>query len=544
MIPIKILCACGQKYCFEADPNIGNMSLAVQCPVCGADGTTAASQVMAKHLRGALQISAPEQVEQTAVADSVPLPPRRRTKSPGIDRSANTTNARSLPVSIAVLGIMALLGLGLLGVRGHTRKRTPAPAYVESNDGLPKTLKGLNAWYVEPLPGQNAADIYLPGFEAVQFPNAGNANLPIFGKGQMPSMFVPVSGPVRSALAAFVNANSAALKTLSEGAKYDQCRYPLDLNLGYDVVYNCYTKLEKASLLLELAALFHADADKAPQAANDLVSGLALAGSLRAAPTTLSQIMRNRCISYSLSALEQTVNRLTLPPGACNELMALIDQMEVQEERGDWFNRTLAGERAMGLVALGDPGQLLRGLMAPDLKMTADRRRLIISRLESGKPLIEERAFFEGSFRQLMAARKQPFPQRLQADDLGRQLVEEAAGRKLFVLDLLLPSLGRRTSAEAECLARLRIGATALALERYHAAHTNRYPAGLVELVPEYLKTAPSDPFDGEPLRYHPKSDSYALYSIGPDLKDNHGEPKRGREGDIVFAVVSPTSRR
>jgi hypothetical protein len=97
---------------------------------------------------------------------------------------------------------------------------------------------------------------------------------------------------------------------------------------------------------------------------------------------------------------------------------------------------------------------------------------------------------------------------------------------------------------EAECLARLRIGSTVLALERYRAAHMNRYPTGLSELVPEYLKTAPTDPFDGESMRYRAKSDSYSLYSIGPDLKDNHGEPKRGRDGDIVFAVVSPSSRR
>lgn len=56
----------------------------------------------------------------------------------------------------------------------------------------------------------------------------------------------------------------------------------------------------------------------------------------------------------------------------------------------------------------------------------------------------------------------------------------------------------------------------------------------------EYLSATPADPFDGQPLRYQKKAGGYSLYSIGPDLKDDSGERKKGKDGDIVFAIVSP----
>src|SRR5882672_7136335 len=140
-----------------------------------------------------------------------------------------------------------------------------------------------------------------------------------------------------------------------------------------------------------------------------------------------------------------------------------------------------------------------------------------------------------------MAARQEPFPSRLKSDVLGHELVTEALDKKLVVLDLVLPSLGRRTAVEAECLARLRLGWTAVALEQFRAAHGNRYPASLSELTPDYLSATPADPFCGQPLRYQKKGAGYALYSVGPDLKDDSGERKKGKDGDVVFAVITPS---
>jgi len=50
MMPVKIQCGCGQRYAFDIEPFCGRMPFPVACPVCGADGTGAANEVIAFNL--------------------------------------------------------------------------------------------------------------------------------------------------------------------------------------------------------------------------------------------------------------------------------------------------------------------------------------------------------------------------------------------------------------------------------------------------------------------------------------------------------------
>lgn len=61
-----------------------------------------------------------------------------------------------------------------------------------------------------------------------------------------------------------------------------------------------------------------------------------------------------------------------------------------------------------------------------------------------------------------------------------------------------------------------------------------RLPETLDELVPDYLKKVPVDPFGGgEKLHYKRNAKGYVLYSVGPDGKDNAGQPITRRKGLI-----------
>ena len=55
MIPVKIYCACGQKYSFEVQPRDGWMPVPIACPVCHRDGTEQANQIIARILKGKTQ---------------------------------------------------------------------------------------------------------------------------------------------------------------------------------------------------------------------------------------------------------------------------------------------------------------------------------------------------------------------------------------------------------------------------------------------------------------------------------------------------------
>jgi len=50
-VPVKIVCVCGQKYAFDVYPLNGRMPLPIRCPVCGADGTAVANEIIARALK-------------------------------------------------------------------------------------------------------------------------------------------------------------------------------------------------------------------------------------------------------------------------------------------------------------------------------------------------------------------------------------------------------------------------------------------------------------------------------------------------------------
>ena len=62
MVPIKIICHCGQKYAFEVQPVNGQMPVPVNCPACGRDGTIAANESIRKMLHGKTQPLPPRNV--------------------------------------------------------------------------------------------------------------------------------------------------------------------------------------------------------------------------------------------------------------------------------------------------------------------------------------------------------------------------------------------------------------------------------------------------------------------------------------------------
>jgi hypothetical protein len=95
---------------------------------------------------------------------------------------------------------------------------------------------------------------------------------------------------------------------------------------------------------------------------------------------------------------------------------------------------------------------------------------------------------------------------------------------------------------ELKIVAHKRLAVTALAVERWRITHGGRPPASLTDLVPGFLPAPPADPYDGRPLRYLNRTNSYVLYSIGEDLTDDGGqeepeEPTATQHYDLTFTV-------
>lgn len=84
-----------------------------------------------------------------------------------------------------------------------------------------------------------------------------------------------------------------------------------------------------------------------------------------------------------------------------------------------------------------------------------------------------------------------------------------------------LPALRRAIQAE---IAR-NVAVTAIALKRYQLRH-DHLPDTLDQLVPEFVKSVPTDCMNGRPLRYRRNTDgTFLLYSVGDNGKDDGGNP-------------------
>ncbi|MBI3417834.1 MAG: hypothetical protein HY043_21285 [Verrucomicrobia bacterium] len=247
---------------------------------------------------------------------TVPLPPRIPTAAtPESNLSGGKVRNKwsILILSGAVVSLLVLAG-AVMFASSHNRKQESALPLAEVPAGLPKTLAELNAWYVEPPVGQNAANFYLKGFDAMQLANIDA--VPFQSKVPLPALDRAIPASMKSTLAVFVKSNQSALQLLAQGTKYDHCRYPVDLTLGFDALFPHAKKLSNANRLLELTAIYHAESNQGELAAKDVLIGLALANSLLEEPAVLAQLPRAWGIANAVEALEQTVNRTLLPAEA------------------------------------------------------------------------------------------------------------------------------------------------------------------------------------------------------------------------------------
>ena len=126
-------------------------------------------------------------------------------------------------------------------------------------------------------------------------------------------------------------------------------------------------------------------------------------------------------------------------------------------------------------------------------------------------------------------AAKQTLPKRIDtAEEVSDRIQEMKRSKYPYLLSgLFLPGLGKALNKDAVSIAYLRVTQTALAIERYRLAHHDRLPETLRETLPNSLDILPTDPFDGDVLRYKRLDQGFVVYSVGPDREDNGGEEEK-----------------
>ena len=116
-----------------------------------------------------------------------------------------------------------------------------------------------------------------------------------------------------------------------------------------------------------------------------------------------------------------------------------------------------------------------------------------------------------------------PWPQRaaLAAGPIERYSAGERPNRAMSSTGMAV--MWFNTAFRPEALIYDRCSRIAVAIERYRRTHGESLPAGLTDLVPNYLAELPEDPLTGKPLLYRIDADAYLVYSVGSNGKDDGG---------------------
>jgi hypothetical protein len=425
----------------------------------------------------------------------------------------------------------AFIALVVLGDGGFLGQSTTIAAE-------PTNLEELNRWYVEPPAGQNAATYFMRGFELLQITTADRSSpdLPLIGTATMPIVTNSVSAEMKVAIGDFLERNQPALAFFVQGAQHTNSRYPLDLTKGSEAKLPHLAKVRSAARLLELDALHQAVSNRGSNAANSVLLAVLTGRTLDAEPPLISQLVRIACESGAVEGLQQVLNRTLVPSGSLAGLQTAFERATESEAAGTGLTRALISERVEGLDILEHPDkyrETIQSLEALDDVLPGLDTTNLLAHLQ------EQRAFLQKCYGEAIEAHKAPFPERLKTSDIFSRSAIESEARGYSFVKMILPALSKVVTREGRTLAELRLAQTAIALERFRAANSGRYPDSLTALSPKLLATVPSDPFDGKPLRYRKAGDGYLLYSIGPDSKDDQGEHKRGSD-DVTFSVANP----
>jgi type II secretory pathway pseudopilin PulG len=373
--------------------------------------------------------------------------------------------------------------------------------------GEPVTPAELDKWYVEPPASENAAEIYAQAFAALTADDPKSAT--------------------------YVAKNQKAVALLLQAAERKACRYPVNFSEGFATKLPHLANIKNCAILLQGEAVAQANRGHAKEAAEALLAGVSLAHSLDNEPTLISRLVEFACLNITIQGLEQTFARGIF----AEEQLLSLQQAFGETESATAIRRPLVGERSMVIAAFhGSPEGMTKNLEQSGAGQTGAR----MDDYWKSPALQQDFDFALDYFANFLANADKPFPQSLDTGDGPK--IETAKEKKFILSSMLLPALSQVSVKAAEAAARIRIAQAALAVERYRLQHANALPGALSELSPTFLEAVPTDPFDGQPLRYQKlPTRGYVIYSIGKDRKDDQGAAKaadgQGSAPDITFTV-------
>jgi len=419
---------------------------------------------------------------------------------------------------VAIAAVVGLIALYIVVTRSRLDHRLEALRAA----GYPTTLAELAEYNKLPAGTPNAAGVYVGAF-AAYVPPLDATSVPHLGSAQWPDRGTPLPEPMAKAISQCVTDNQLCLSLLHKAAGIQDCDHDWDWRQLAATSFSQLAEVKHCAQLLALGAAYYSYTGDPNAAVRCIEDGLRLTDSLRREPALLSYLLRTACVGLIVGSLDRSLSATTFTDEQLTELdkalTAAAGTLDLTQAM--ITERCIMIETCRNPFLMAGPGQSAGPRMLPGMTRTgiADTLDYMGDCIEASKLPPAERL---AGFRE--AAKKM--------DDLSFLHV---------MIKMLAPSTGRVAELSLRAQAHVDMARTALAIERYRLA-TGKVPESLGELVPQYVKEVPIDPFDGQPIRYKRTDPGYRLYSILEDGQDNGGKGKdevnRGDPYDWPFIVT------
>ena len=318
----------------------------------------------------------------------------------------------------------------------------------------------------------------------------------------------------KSQVTKFIAANRHLLQEIRRVADKGGPAYPLDFSKGYEMELTHLAQMRSCARLLRASAFLKGMEGDYTAAVDDITTVMKLGDALAQEPVLFSQLVRIAIYLIANSAIQDDFDVADLSPELAERLTTHLARADYREALAD----SLVAELHMNR-------KVFSALRSGD-------RTDIPKELDLGPPGKSDEEIYVKIMQRLISALRLPYhealPELTRIDGDIADLPQE-----LSYSSLLLPALTRTGVAQARHEAALDVAQLGIVLEQ-HKGREGSYPLTLDPIAEHFGGTLPVDPFTGQAYVYRPSFDSFLLYGVGENLRDDGGTHDY-KKGDIVW---------
>jgi hypothetical protein len=443
-----------------------------------------------------------------------------------------------LKICYAILVVNVTVFISFVVWRVNLRHAVKVQLQAIRAAGFPTSGAELNSYYPAVPDHENAALVMTQAFALLRdYPDSRSNKIARFN---IPSREQSLTTDQIKLLSGYVEMNSNALIKAREAISLPKSRYPVDLAPGWDTLLPQLPNLRKFSKLAGIETVSALQAQQPKQAADSILFQFDLCHTLDSDPLLISGIVRGEIISSASQLAESGLNRADFDETSLSELVKNF----VQVDENGLSPIRFVSDRAVALPYFQTNWFALRRVIYSG----GDSDRLLSTEFRGRIGWLtglfdRDEIFYLKEMRAVIDEAHRPYPECLSLYSTMHEAAWEGHGRGYIFGPELIEALRNAVLKEVEVSARVRTATVALAVARFRLAH-GQLPEDLNELVPQLLPAIPSDPFDGQPLRYKRLKKGYVVYSVGRDGDDNGGRERPAdakstdkTEYDLTFTV-------